>query len=136
MEPQVVVQACQVMAAGQHDCVKARRVHRQDGLQRLAVSCAYNRLARIGLGLRQPDLNGCPKVFTRQALDRLAPRSRGWLLDLEVILCAEQARMSIASVPAVMRPRREGHSKVSGHTLAEFAQGIWRIKRGCPPWED
>ncbi len=136
VKPEVVVQVCQRMATGQHACVKARRVRRRDGLQRLAVSSAYNGLARVGLGLRQPDLNGCPKVFTRQALARLAPRSRGWLLDLEVMLGAEQARMPITSVPAVMHPRREGRSKVSGHTLAEFARGIWHIKRGRPPWED
>ncbi len=134
VRPEIVVAACQRMARGDLQLVKARRMERHDGLQRLFISTAYNRLACPLLGVRTRDVNGCPKIFTRAALEQLAPRSTDWLLDLEVVWGAERAGMAIDQVQAAMHPRQGGVSKVRSDTVVEFLKGMARARLGRPPW--
>ncbi len=135
IRPAIVVAACQRMARGDLDLVKARRVQRDDGWQRWVVSTGYNRVACPTLGVQLPDVNGCPKIFTRQALARLAPRSRDWLLDLEVVLGAQRAGMAVDDVQAIMHARQGGASKVRLATVAEFVRAMALVRAGRAPWE-
>lgn len=135
IRPTVVVAACQRMARGDLDLVKVRRVQRDDGWQRWVISTGYNRVACPALGVRLPDVNGCPKIFTRQALARLAPRSRDWLLDLEVILGAQREGMAVDQVEATMHARDGGASKVKLDTVAEFIRAMALARLGRAPWE-
>jgi glycosyltransferase involved in cell wall biosynthesis len=135
IRPAKVVAACERMARGDLDLVKVRRVQRDDGWQRLFVSTAYNRVACPALGVGIPDVNGCPKIFTREALARLRPRSRNWLLDLEVIQGAQRAGMRIDWIEATMHPRKSGASKVKLDTVAEFLRAMAMARLGRAPWE-
>ena len=103
---------------------KARRVTRQDGWQRRAVTTVYAATMRWGVGVRTPDVNGCPKLFRREALAALDLRSEDWFLDAEAILKAEARGLRIADHPAVMRPRAAGRSKVRLATVREFVGHI------------
>jgi len=135
IRPAIVVAACRRMARGDLDLVKVRRVQRDDGWQRWFISTAYNRVACPALGVHIPDVNGCPKIFTHQALARLAPRSRDWLLDLEVMQGARRANMAIDWVEATMHARDGGASKVKLDTVAEFLKSMALTRVGRPPWE-
>ena len=135
IRPAKVVEAYRRMAVGDLDLVKIRRVQRDDGWQRWLISSAYNRVACPALGVHVPDVNGCPKIFTRQALDRLAPRSRDWLLDLEVIQGAQRAGMAIDWIEATMHARDGGASKVKADTVAQFLRSMALARVGRAPWE-
>jgi glycosyltransferase involved in cell wall biosynthesis len=135
IRPAIVVAACRRMAQGDVDLVKARRVQRDDGWQRWAISTGYNRVACPALGVHVPDVNGCPKIFTRQALAKLAPRSSDWLLDLEVMLGAQRAGLAIAQIEATMHVRVGGASKVKLATVAEFLKSMALARIGRAPWE-
>ena len=111
---------------------KARRVERRDGRRRRFVSQAYAAVTR-GLGVRTPDVNGCPKLLRREAWLTLSPRSRDWFLDPEVILGAEERGWRIADAPVVMQPRMAGRSKVDWRTAAEFGWNLARWQRGWRP---
>lgn len=134
VRPEVVVAACERLARGDVAFVKARRLQREDGWQRRLISAAYNRVACPALGVPVPDVNGCPKIFTAEALARLAPRSRDWLLDLEVVYGAVRANLPWAEVPAVMHRRQGGASKVRLATVTEFMRGMTQARLGRPPW--
>jgi len=135
IRPAKVVAACQRMARGDLDLVKVRRVQRDDGWQRLLISTAYNRVACPALGVGIPDVNGCPKIFTHEALAQLRPRSRDWLLDLEVIQGAQRAGMRIDWIEATMHARQGGASKVKADTVAQFLKSMALARLGLAPWE-
>jgi glycosyltransferase involved in cell wall biosynthesis len=135
IRPAKVVEACRRMAVGDLDLVKIRRIQRDDGWQRWFISAAYNRVACPALGVRVPDVNGCPKIFTRQALARLAPRSRDWLLDLEVMQSAQRAGLAIDWIEATMHAREGGASKVKADTVAQFVRSMALARIGRAPWE-
>ena len=109
---------------------KARRTARQDGWQRRVVTTTYAAVTRA-LGVRTPDVNGCPKLLRREAWEAVAPASRDWFLDAEVVLGAEARGLSIGDAPVVMCPRLAGRSKVRAATVAEFAVNLakWRLER-------
>lgn len=107
---------------------KARRVERQDGLQRRVVTTGYAAVMRA-LGVTTPDVNGCPKLLRREAYEALAPRHTDWFLDAEVVLGAEARGWTAVDLPVVMRPRKAGRSKVRWGTVAEFVGNLtrWRL---------
>lgn len=111
---------------------KARRVERQDGWRRVLVTRAYAATMRA-LGVRTPDVNGCPKLLRRAAWADLDPQSHDWFLDPEVVLGAEAHGWRIADAPVVMAPRVAGASKVRWATLAEFAANLLRWRTGWRP---
>lgn len=128
--------ACEAGAA----LAKVRRTRREDGLRRLAITRAYAGLAGL-LGVGVADVNGCPKLFRRQALAELDLRAGDWFLDFEAVVGLLQRGEEIAQVDAVMRPRRAGRSKVRAGTVAQFLANLarWRLRgisygsRPCPP---
>ena len=133
VEPEVLVEAFRVISGGGVDLVKARRVVREDGLQRQVVTTVYNRVMRHGFGLDTDDVNGCPKLLTRRAFEALELRSLDWFLDPECLLKAHQLGLRVAEVDAVMRPREGGASKVRGETITEFLGHLWAWRRGWRP---
>lgn len=127
VDPAVLPELVRACAEGA-DLAKARRVRREDGWQRVVVTRAYA-AATGALGIEVPDVNGCPKVFRRQALADLDLRAGDWFLDFEAVagLTARGARL--AEVQVVMRPRAAGRSKVRPATLAQFLANLarWRL---------
>ncbi|MCB9744715.1 MAG: glycosyltransferase family 2 protein [Alphaproteobacteria bacterium] len=133
VEPAVVVEAYRKLRAEDLDLVKARRVRREDGWQRLVVTKAYNAVMDLGFGLGSDDINGCPKLLTRRAYDRLGLSSTDWFLDPECMLKAEELGLRWGEVDAVMHPRAGGSSKVKGETVIEFAHHLRAWRRGWRP---
>lgn len=113
------------------DLAKARRTRRRTGWRRRAISAGYVAVMRA-LGVRTPDVNGCPKLIRREAWRRLAPRATDWFLDAEVVLGAEAAGLRLADAPVTLHPRPAGESKVRAATVVEFAKNLakWRLGRG------
>lgn len=135
VRPAVVAEAWRLLLDRSLHLVKVHRIRRHDGASRAAVSRLYAAATRWGLGLSEPDVNGCPKLLTRPAFERLALRSRNWLLDLEAVYKAERAGLRMGRIQTPMYRRREGRSKVSPRTALRFAASIAAIRRGHPPWE-
>jgi len=104
---------------------KAVRSERHDGNWRKVVTTGYA-LTMQGIGCTVPDVNGCPKLMRREAFEALAPRSKDWFLDAEVVLGAQARGWEIAHHPTVMRARKAGKSKVHLNTMVEFAWNLLR----------
>lgn len=126
IDPVVIPELYRRCLAGA-DLAKIRRTVREDGQRRQLLSATYASIMS-GLGATTPDVNGCPKLFRADAFDRLALSHTDWFLDAEATLKAEDAGMRIENVPAVMRPRAAGASKVNWRTVVEFIENIARYK--------
>jgi len=108
---------------------KVTRTARQDGLQRQVLTAAYA-ATTSALGIRTPDVNGCPKLMTRDAFEQLQLMSDDWFLDAEAIIGAEQHGWDIATETVTMHRRMAGRSKVNWRTVLEFTWNLtrWRVQ--------
>jgi dolichol-phosphate mannosyltransferase len=102
-----------VPLAQRYPVVVGRRVRRQDVWRRRFLSWGYNVLVRWLLGTRVRDCDCALKVFRREALARLLPRSRGFFVNTEMLFRANRLGLAVAEVGVRHRPRLGGVSKVS-----------------------
>ncbi len=111
------------------DLAKAQRTKRQEGFRRRMIATIYAAIMRA-MGVRTPDVNGCPKLLSVATLENLQLSSTDWFLDAEAVLGAERGGLKIYSHPATMLRREGGVSKVSVRTLFEFLRNILQWKLG------
>jgi glycosyltransferase involved in cell wall biosynthesis len=130
VHPSVLPVLAAALAEGA-DLAKARRVVRRDGLGRLAVTTVYGWVCRAK-GFATPDVNGCPKLWTRAAWARM-PRDESWLLDALCVAEAERLGLTVADAPVVMERRQAGQSKVRMSTVRLFAERFARLPRVVRP---
>ena len=106
------------------------RVDRKDAWRRRFLSKGYNLLARTFLGTRVRDCDCALKVFRRDSLANLLPKSRGFFVNTEMLTRARQLGLEVAEVPVTHRPRLGGESKVSlrevPRTLRTLLSFWWR----------
>jgi dolichol-phosphate mannosyltransferase len=106
------------------------REGRQDPWRRRFFSWGYNVLASTLLGTGVRDCDCALKVFQREALQLLMPRSEGFFVNTEMLTRARQIRLEIAEVGVRHRLRRHGTSKVSlreiPRTLARLLPFWWK----------
>jgi len=128
--PSAVVPLLEAIRNGA-DLAKTVRTARHDGALRRAVTTGYSATMRI-LGSRTRDVNGCPKLMTREAFLAIEPTSVDWFIDAELVLSAERMGLRIAEHPVTMTRREHGESKVTARTVAEFAKNLaaWTLRRG------
>jgi glycosyltransferase involved in cell wall biosynthesis len=120
--------------------VKARREARRAPLRSLG-STLYNLEARVCFGLRCGDVNGTPKVFSRDLYQEARPKESGDLLDLELMARAHRLGVAIVEVPVQGFRRHGGRSsttlksawKMYGGALRLWYEGAARApKQGDP----
>jgi hypothetical protein len=108
-------------AAGRQVVAKVRRRFRLDGLARKTVSVAYNLFVRLlWPGLGSIDVNGSPKLFPREVLPLLELKSKGWLLDPELMIKAHYLGLPVLEFNVFGRMRGNGLSHVRAGTCWEF----------------
>jgi len=93
--------------------VVGRRVDRQDSWRRRFFSRGYNFLVRQLLNTGVRDCDCALKVFRREVLPHLAPRTAGFFVNAEMLCRAGRYGLAIAEVDVRHRARRFGSSKVS-----------------------
>lgn len=110
---------------------KVRRRFREDSWKRKIVSIIYNGLMQILYGgLGAIDINGSPKILSREVLEKMDLRSRDWFLDPEIIIKAKYLGLRIIEVDVEGNPRKGGASNVNLGTCLEFIINLARYKFG------
>jgi len=108
---------------------KVRRRFRKDSWKRKIVSIIYNGLMQVLYGrLGAIDINGSPKVFSREVFNRLKLVSRDWFLDPEIIIKAKYLGLRVIEVDVEGYARRGGKSNVRMETCAEFLKNIVKYR--------
>lgn len=111
------------------DLCKARRVKRKDGLRRLVLTRIYNYFFfPLLFKTESRDVNGCPKLFKKQALLKLNIQSTDWFIDPEIMIKSHRAGLKVGEVPVVFHPRERGVSKVRLSTAVEFIINLLRYR--------
>jgi dolichol-phosphate mannosyltransferase len=104
---------------------KVRRRFRMDGLQRKAVSTAYQAFVRLlWPRLGTIDVNGSPKIVPRTVLTAMRLESKGWLLDPELMVKAHYAGLRVLELNVFARMRGAGLSHVRASTCWEFVRAL------------
>jgi len=113
------------------DLCQAFRVERRDGWQRTLISRVYNGVFHLLFpGTELHDVNGKPKMMTRQAYQQLRLKSTGWVTDAEIIIEARRNSWRIGEIPTVFGKRAVGRSSINIGAILEFIQYllVYRIR--------
>jgi len=109
--------------------VKVRRRFRMDGMDRKIVSIIYNLMTAVIFGgLGSIDINGNPKIFPAEYLERMHLQSKDWFLDAEVMIKAKQLGLSVFEMNVIAQMREGGKSNVRGSTIWEFLKNLARYR--------
>lgn len=111
------------------DMAQTFRVKRSDNLQRIFISRIYNVLAKILFPkISIFDMNSKPKIFTRQALNKLNLKSDDWFIDAEIVIQAANLGFTIAQVPTIFHKSRGRPSYVKLPAIFEFLKNLIRYR--------
>lgn len=106
---------------------KARRDNRGAPV-REAGSALYNLEGRLLFGIRARDVNGTPKVFSRELLRDLRLFSEGDLLDLELMAKVSRRGVPIVELPVHGFRRHGGRSSTGWKTALSLYTGAVRLR--------
>lgn len=132
VEASDVVKLFEVCAGAKRPLLaKVRRRFRMDGLKRKLVSIVYNGFANVlFLGLGSIDINGSPKIFRREDLERMRLVSHDWFLEAEILIRAKQLGIPVYEMNVLGQMREGGESNVRSSTCLEFLVNLARARLG------
>lgn len=88
---------------------KVRRRFRMDGLYRKVVSTSYNIFVRMLYPkLESIDINGSPKLLPNHIINAMHLKSKGWLLDPEIMIKAHYMGVHVMELNVFARMRGNG----------------------------
>ena len=100
MPPKDLARIFKILQTGEFDFVKTFRIKRFDGFFRTLISQCFNNLFRLLFPKTFfRDINSKPKVFTKEALDKINLTCPGWFLDGEIMLEVKRLDLSFAEIP-------------------------------------
>ncbi len=106
--------------------IKANRRLRHPFMRRLG-SVLYNVECRTLFDLPVWDVNGTPKIFSRDVCKQLDLQEDGDLIDLEFILRCKQLGLQILEVPIVSSVRHGGESTTNYYSAVKMYWGAFRM---------
>jgi len=107
------------------DLCKTVRVERHDGWKRKVTSMAYNAFVRMLFpGIQARDINGKPKIFTREAYRKLNLKSNGWFLDGEIMIKAGELGLKYDAIPTIFKSNEHRESMVKPGMILAFIGNI------------
>lgn len=110
------------------DWGKGYRTERFYGIQRKIISRIYNILFKIFFNAPTHDVNGVPKVFTRQCYEDMNISSTNWFIDAEIMLKSANKPYYFGEVPVIFYRREGGSSNVNFLTVIEFVVNMIQHK--------
>lgn len=119
------------------DIVKAKRTVRNDGIARKILSKVCNFLFLALFNVNTSDVNGSPKILKNELLRKIAPTSKDWFINAEIVIKAMYLNLKLKEVPVEFLRREKGRSHVKFSTIFEFAKNMWnyRFGRGFEEWK-
>jgi glycosyltransferase involved in cell wall biosynthesis len=114
-----------------YDLVITYRVKRGDNHWRKTVSVVYNMLFHCFFpGVPVRDVNSKPKIFTREAYEKMDLRSNDWFIDAEIMIQARRYHFAIGELPTVFLGLTGRRSFVHPSAIFEFIKNfiIYRTK--------
>ena len=112
-----------------YDFVKTYRASRKDGIDRYIISKIYNLFFRILFRkYNGRDVNSKPKIFRREAYQKMELKSTDWFLDAEIVLEALRLGLKIYEIPVDFKSLSKRKSFVKGGALLEFTKNLIKYR--------
>jgi hypothetical protein len=93
------------------------------------VSTTYNVFVRaLWPSLESIDINGSPKLLPASVVANMDLRSKGWLLDPEIMIKAHYMGLRVMEFNVFSRARGNGVSHVNVITCWEFLRSLLRFR--------
>ncbi len=130
--PEDVVRIYDELMKDGSDMAQTYRTKRGDGMQRILNSRIYNFILRILFPkVRILDANSKPKIFTREALNKLELKSDDWFIDAEIVIQATNLGSKVSQVPTVFHENTHRNSFVQLSSVWEFIRNlvVYRFKK-------
>ena len=112
----------------QYDLVKVRRIYRHDGQKRKLITFIYNIMMQLFFRIGTWDVNGTPKIFRRELLDKFDIKSREWFIDAEIMIKSKMLKLKIHEVPISFFPRTKGKTNINIFAIFQFLKNIYYYK--------
>jgi len=110
---------------GMFDLVKTYRIERGDSAWRKTISFFYNLFFHILFPrLKARDMNSKPKIFTRQAFEKLDLKSDDWFIDAEIMIQARRHKLKIGELPTVFLGLTGRRSFIKIGAIFEFFRNL------------
>jgi len=122
-----------IIKSRRYDLVKTYRAARNDGWTRIFISKAYNYLFSLLFlpGFPVRDINSKPKIFSREAYNKLNLKSNDWFTDAEIMIQAFEQKLRICEVSTIFYKNERRASFVEFKAIFEFLYNLiyYRIKK-------
>lgn len=111
------------------DLVKVYRVKRGDDYWRKTISLIYNIFFHLLFpGLKARDINAKPKIFTREAYEKMHLVSDDWFIDAEIMIQARRLRLRVGEIPTIFLGLTGRRSFVHPRAILEFLKNLIRFR--------
>lgn len=111
------------------DFVKTYRIKRHDSIARSLNSNIYNLIFNVLFpGIHVRDANSKPKIFTREAYDKLRLEANDWFLDAEMLIQARRLKFKMGDVPTEFYKCCFRKSYVRPDAILEFVRNLLRAR--------
>jgi len=128
VDPHDIVRLYRGMKEGGFQLAKAVRKIRHESVFRLIQSTTYYLIFQTLFRSPYRDINGTPRLMTREAAEKLQLSSRDWFLEPEFVIKSLRLKMPIYEVETIW------HSRVSGFTRARLWTGLEFLKNMVIYW--
>lgn len=108
--------------------VKARRVERNAPLRQLG-SQLFNLEGKLLFRVASGDVNGTPKIFSRDLFEQARLESEGDLLDMELLAQASRRGVDVVELPIAGFNRHGGKSSTTFTSAWRMYLGAWQLRR-------
>lgn len=126
---QDIVRVFQKIKEGGLDFVLTWRTKRHDGFFRRMNSRFFNLLTRaLFPGIKVRDINAKPKIFTREAYQRMNLTENGWCLDAEMMIQGRRLGFRTAELPTEFFKCNYRRSFVRVGAILEFLWNLFKFR--------
>lgn len=133
--PKFIPQMILKMNAHDYDIVSGTRYRKGGGvagwdLRRKITSKGANFLAQFLLNPgNASDLTGSFRLYKREALEKILPqvKSKGYAFQMEILILARKANMTLGEVPITFVDRLYGESKLGANEILLYIKGLVKL---------
>lgn len=133
--PKFIPQMILKMNAQDYDIVSGTRYRKGGGvagwdLKRKITSKGANFLATFLLDPgNASDLTGSFRLYKREALEKILPQvqSKGYAFQMEILILAKKAEMTLGEVPITFVDRIYGESKLGANEIFLYLKGLIKL---------
>lgn len=129
-DPHDIVDIYRAMKKQGRELGKAVRIVRHESPWRIVQSRIYHAIFQLLFWTPYRDINGTPKLLTRNTLQTLGLTSRDWFLDPEFVIKALRHGFPIAEVETIWSSRRSGSTRAHLLTGLEFLKNMLMYRLG------